>query len=89
MTSVDLTVIVPVYNEVATIAPLLDAVLAAPYVKQVIVVDDGSTDGTAAVTGLAGGPSQDGRSSWSLTRPTAARGPPSARPWPARRGASS
>jgi dolichol-phosphate mannosyltransferase len=41
-----LTVIVPVYNEVGTIDELLRRVLAAPYNKQVIVVDDGSTDGT-------------------------------------------
>ncbi len=44
-----LTVIVPVYNEAATIERLLRKVLAAPYAKQVVVVDDGSTDGTAEV----------------------------------------
>ncbi len=44
-----LTVIVPVYNEVSTAVELLHRVLAAPYAKQVIVVDDGSTDGTAEV----------------------------------------
>lgn len=44
-----LTVIVPVYNEVRTIDELLRRVLAAPYQKQVVVVDDGSTDGTAEV----------------------------------------
>jgi cellulose synthase/poly-beta-1,6-N-acetylglucosamine synthase-like glycosyltransferase len=44
-----LTVIVPVFNEAATIAELLRRVLAAPYGKQVIVVDDGSSDGTAEV----------------------------------------
>ena len=43
-----LSVIVPVYNEVATIATLLERVLAVEIDKQVIVVDDGSTDGTAA-----------------------------------------
>ena len=43
-----LTVIVPAYNEAATIEPLLDAVAAAPCIKQIVVVDDGSTDGTAA-----------------------------------------
>ena len=42
-----LTVIVPVYNEVQTIDEALHRVLAAAYPKQVIVVDDGSTDGTA------------------------------------------
>jgi len=44
-----LTVIVPVYNEVQTIDELLRKVLAAPYDKQVIVVDDASSDGTAEV----------------------------------------
>lgn len=42
-----LTVIVPVYNEARTIDELLRRVLAAPYAKQVVVVNDGSTDGTA------------------------------------------
>lgn len=42
-----LSVIVPAYNEAATIETLLDRVVAAPYPKQVIVVDDGSRDGTA------------------------------------------
>lgn len=44
-----LTVIVPVFNERATIAELIDRVAAAHYEKQVVVVDDGSTDGTAEV----------------------------------------
>ena len=42
-----LSVIVPVYNELATIATLLERVLAVEIDKQVVVVDDGSTDGTA------------------------------------------
>ena len=40
------SVIVPVYNEVAHLEELLQAVLASPAKKEVIVVDDGSTDGT-------------------------------------------
>lgn len=44
-----LSVIVPVYNEVATVTRLLDRVLAVPYPKQLIVVDDGSTDGSTAL----------------------------------------
>jgi glycosyltransferase involved in cell wall biosynthesis len=43
------SVVVPCFNEKATIVPLLKSVLAAPFRKEVIVVDDGSTDGTRAV----------------------------------------
>jgi len=39
-------VIVPVYNEAATVAQVLASVLLQPSVRQLIVVDDGSTDGT-------------------------------------------
>jgi glycosyltransferase involved in cell wall biosynthesis len=41
-----LSVIVPVYNEEAHLDELLRAVLASPVHKEVIIVDDGSTDGT-------------------------------------------
>jgi dolichol-phosphate mannosyltransferase len=44
-----LTVIIPAYNEAATIERLLDAVASTPYRKQVVVVDDGSTDATATL----------------------------------------
>jgi glycosyltransferase involved in cell wall biosynthesis len=45
---VKLSVLVPVYNEEATVEALLERVLAAeaPVEKEIIVVDDGSTDGT-------------------------------------------
>jgi glycosyltransferase involved in cell wall biosynthesis len=46
VTEPEISVLVPVYNEAATIDALLRRVQAAPYAKQVIVVDDGSTDGT-------------------------------------------
>ena len=39
-----LSVIVPVYNEQATLGEILRRVLAAPFAKEVIIVDDGSTD---------------------------------------------
>jgi glycosyltransferase involved in cell wall biosynthesis len=39
-----LSVVVPCYNEEATVGALLDQVLASPYVGEVIVVDDASTD---------------------------------------------
>lgn len=41
-----LSVIVPVYNEQATVKTLLTNLLKVPAVKEVIVVDDGSTDQT-------------------------------------------
>lgn len=44
-----LTVIIPVYNEAGTIHQLLQRVLAVPYHKQIIVIDDGSTDETTAM----------------------------------------
>lgn len=44
-----LSVIIPVYNERDTIAQVIDAVLQLDIEKQVIVVDDGSTDGTREV----------------------------------------
>ena len=43
------TVIIPTYNEAATIEPIIDQVLKAPFDKQIVVVDDGSTDGTTAI----------------------------------------
>ena len=41
-----LSVVVPCYNEVATVKELLARVLESPWVAQLVVVDDGSTDGT-------------------------------------------
>ena len=41
--------IVPAFNEAATIAAVLERVEALELEKQVVVVDDGSTDGTQAV----------------------------------------
>jgi glycosyltransferase involved in cell wall biosynthesis len=41
-----LSVIIPVYNERETIAAILDRVLATPYDKEIVVVDDCSRDGT-------------------------------------------
>ena len=41
--------LVPAYNEAATIGPLLDAVWSLELDKQIVVVDDGSTDGTGDI----------------------------------------
>jgi dolichol-phosphate mannosyltransferase len=40
------SVIVPVYNEVTHVEELLRAIHASPVKKEIIIVDDGSTDGT-------------------------------------------
>jgi glycosyltransferase involved in cell wall biosynthesis len=45
--SMKLTIVIPCYNEYATIRQIVEAVRAAPYPdKEIIVVDDCSTDGT-------------------------------------------
>jgi len=41
-----LSVIIPVFNERGTIEQVIDEVSAVPLEKEIIVVDDGSTDGT-------------------------------------------
>ena len=44
-----LSIIIPVYNEEKTIEKLIDLVLHTTYRKEVIVVNDGSTDTTRAI----------------------------------------
>ena len=44
-----LSVVIPVYNETGTISEVLDRVTFAPFRKEIIVVDDGSTDGTRQI----------------------------------------
>lgn len=44
-----LSVIVPVYNEVRTLRKVVESVLSLDISKQVIVVDDGSSDGTLEI----------------------------------------
>jgi glycosyltransferase involved in cell wall biosynthesis len=43
---VKLSVLIPVYNEARTIDEILRLVAAVPIEKEIVVVDDGSTDGT-------------------------------------------
>jgi len=43
------SVVMPVYNEAATVAEVIQVVLAQPCLKELIVVDDCSSDGTWAV----------------------------------------
>jgi glycosyltransferase involved in cell wall biosynthesis len=44
-----LSVVIPCYNEEKTVKSLVAQVLASPVVQEVIVVDDGSTDGSRSV----------------------------------------
>ena len=44
-----LTIVIPVFNERETIHEIIEAVFATPYRKEIIVVDDGSTDGTSDI----------------------------------------
>jgi len=45
----DVTAVVPAYNEAARIGRVLEVLTAYPHFREIIVVDDGSTDGTGAV----------------------------------------
>jgi glycosyltransferase involved in cell wall biosynthesis len=51
---VRLEAIVPAYNEAPTVAGVVAALHASPSVARVLVVDDGSTDGTGAAAQAAG-----------------------------------
>jgi glycosyltransferase involved in cell wall biosynthesis len=44
-----LSVVIPVYNERQTVRTIIDRVLATPFDKEILIVDDGSTDGTRDV----------------------------------------
>ncbi len=44
-----LTCVIPAYNEEARIGSVLQAVLGHPQIDEVLVIDDGSADGTSAV----------------------------------------
>ncbi len=44
-----LSVVIPVYNEAATVGKLVSRVLKSPYPTEIVIVDDGSTDGTVGI----------------------------------------
>jgi len=44
-----LSIIMPVYDEVNTVRDILEQVRAVPIEKEIIIVDDGSTDGTSDI----------------------------------------
>jgi glycosyltransferase involved in cell wall biosynthesis len=44
-----LSIVIPVYNEVNTLLEVLKRIEAVPFEKQIVIVDDGSTDGTREI----------------------------------------
>ncbi len=44
-----LSVIIPVFNERNTVLKILDLIRAVPFPKEMVIVDDGSTDGTREI----------------------------------------
>jgi glycosyltransferase involved in cell wall biosynthesis len=44
-----LTVVIPVYNEASTVLEVVERVRRSPVEKEIVVVDDGSTDGTREI----------------------------------------
>ena len=49
MEQVKLTIIIPVYNEISTLQDLIDRITNLEFRKQVILIDDNSTDGTTEI----------------------------------------
>jgi glycosyltransferase involved in cell wall biosynthesis len=47
--TVKISIVIPAYNEASTIEETLKRVHRVPYDKEIIVVDDGSTDGTRGI----------------------------------------
>jgi len=50
----DVTILVPAYNEAAYIQQTVKALGGLPYIREILVVDDGSNDNTAALAKQAG-----------------------------------
>jgi len=55
-----LSVVIPVFNEKATVAEVLRRVQLVEINKEIVVVDDGSTDGTREFLGALAGPNASG-----------------------------
>lgn len=55
---VKLSVLIPTYNEAKTLPILVESVLSVPVEKELVIVDDGSTDGTGRI--LAGYEAREG-----------------------------
>jgi glycosyltransferase involved in cell wall biosynthesis len=51
-----LTVVIPCYNEERTLARLIERVIQSPWVCEVVIVDDGSTDGSREILGAVDHP---------------------------------
>ena len=49
MSGVRISVVVPVYNGEEVIGPCIDSLLAQTHAPEIIVVDDGSNDGTSEI----------------------------------------
>lgn len=49
MADMNISVVMPVYNEITTIQEILKRVWATTLVQEIVVVDDGSTDGTREI----------------------------------------
>ncbi len=51
-----LSVVIPCFNELATVATVVERVLASPWTSEIVLVDDGSTDGTRDVLATLAAP---------------------------------